>query len=30
LTNINRTDHIPTTDSMRTTVCSRPPWILRP
>jgi len=30
LTNIYRTDHIPTIDSMRTTVFWRPSWILRP
>jgi len=30
LTNIYRTDHTPATDSMRTTVCWKPPCILRP
>jgi len=25
-----RTDHIPAIESMCTTVCWRPPWILRP
>jgi len=30
LTNNYRTDHIPAIDSTRTTVCWRPPWILRP
>jgi len=28
--NIIRADHMPAIDSMRTTVCWRPPWILRP
>jgi len=27
--NIHRTDHIPAIDSVPTTVCWRPPWILR-
>jgi len=30
LTNIYRADQIPATDSVRTTVCWRPLWILRP
>jgi len=30
LTNFNLTDYTPATDSMRTTVSWRPPWILRP
>jgi len=30
LTKFNLNDHIPAIDSMRTTVCWRPPWILRP
>jgi len=29
LTNIYRADHIPAIDSMGTTGCWRPPWILR-
>jgi len=28
--NIYRTDHIPAIDSLTTTVCWRPSWILRP
>jgi len=30
LTNTYRTNHIPVINSMRTKVCWRPPWILRP
>jgi len=30
LTNIYRTDYMQAIDSMHTTVCLRPPWILRP
>jgi len=30
LTNNCRIDHLPAIDSMRTTVCWRHPWIVRP
>jgi len=30
LTNIYRTDHILAIESRHSTVCWRPPWILRP
>jgi len=29
LTKFDLNDHIPATNSMRATVCRRPPWILR-
>jgi len=30
LTSIYLNDHVPAIDSMRTRVCWRPPWILKP
>jgi len=30
LTKFNLNNHIPAIDSVRVTVCWRPPWILRP